>query len=305
MSRSAAALGAALVVGAAGPAHTARAAACCGGISSSEPFALPKFNQATAGVALSFEDDLGTRSSDGTSLGTGSWGSQDAHLVVGGVLRLGPDLQAGLSVPGVFRAVQVAQDHGTAVGLGDLALNGRWEIHDDDMCYLRRAQGWSPKLFEPSVHAVVHATLPTGRWQAREDDITGASITGRGYASVDAGLDLTKIWGVLGTNLSATGGWLSPVPSLVGGRPAVQWSAAVGLMAFYRYKSFLSLSASHHEELALQGGRLSTSGLSLSLAHYDLAHDNRYLLGLSAMGLPPARSTPIGWQAGVSWSHMF
>ncbi len=287
------------------PLRSAHAAACCGGVNSTDAFTLPKYNRATLGVALDYEKDLALRDAQGLSSGAGSWDSQDVTLAVGGVARLGPNLQAGLTVPTVARSVRVADDRGLSTGFGDVGLNGRWEIHDDDKCYLNPVGAWSPELLEPSVHALVRATLPTGRWEPTPGDVTGASVTGRGYASLDAGMDLSKMWGVLAGDINGTVGWMSPMPSLVGGRPALRLAASASLMAFYRYKSFVSLSASHREEVGLEGARVATTTVGLSVVHHDLERDHRMILGLGAIGLPPARSTPVGFQAGLSWARVF
>jgi len=286
-------------------APAAHAAACCGGISSSDTFILPRYNKATLGAALSLEDDLANRGSDGQNLGFGALRSQDARLVVGGAVRLASVLQAGLSVPLVLRSVRLGEESSSAVGLGDLGLSGRWEIYDDSSCYLNPVRGWSPEAYKPSIHLIARATLPSGRVEIREGDWLGASQVGRGYWTGDLGLDVNKVWGVLGADLSATGGYMAPLPSVEGGRTALRWGASAGIQAFFKYKSFVGLSGAHREELGLEGGRLASTDLSLSATWYDTHRDMRYLASFGALGLPPARSVPIGWQAGLSASHMF
>lgn len=286
-------------------APVAHAAACCGGISSSDTFVLPRYNKATLGAALSYEDDLANRGSDGQNLGFGAWQSRDARLVLGGAVRLASVLQAGVSAPLVLRNVSLADEASGAVGLGDLGLSGRWEIHDDGSCYMNPVHGWSPEAYKPSIHLIVRATLPTGRSSARDGDWLGASQLGRGYWTGDLGLDVNKVWGVLGADLSGTGGAMTPVSALVGGRTALRWNASAGIQAFFKYKSFVGLSGAHREELGLEGGRLASTDLSASATWYDLKHDMRYLVSAGALGLPLSRSVPVGWQGGLSVSHMF
>jgi hypothetical protein len=110
---------------------------------------------------------------------------------------------------------------------------------------------------------------------------------------------------VLGADLTGTGGYMAPLASLEGGRPALRWSASAGIQAFFKYKSFVGLSGAHREELGLSGGRLASTDLSLSATWYDVHRDMRYLVSAGALGLPPARSVPVGWQGGLSVSHMF
>lgn len=94
-------------------------------------------------------------------------------------------LQAGVSLPYVYRDRKQDDVAASASGLGDVAVNLGYEFLTD----------WSYSAWRPRGHAFVQLRVPTGASAIDESSLFSVHVRGRGYYSVGAGVLLTKSWG--------------------------------------------------------------------------------------------------------------
>lgn len=283
----AAALAALLGSGVAAPLF---AASCCGGANNTDQFALSKWRHAMAGVSPQFSRAWAVRDGDRNRV-SGTWRSDAVRLVAGGAYRVAPDWQVAAAVPGIFNSVAAGRAGAIGGGVGDLGAQVRYELLDEDTCFARPVTEMAWNEVKPSVHFFLRGTLPTGRPTSRATDALGASITGRGLWSAEAGVDVTKVWGRLGNGLSLAAGGQTPDRSAIDGVRALRWEAGAGVLYFPAYQRSLGLFVSHRQErgelLRVESTQLSLTGTLADVGAWWLRAT------VSAAGWLGGRNTPV------------
>jgi hypothetical protein len=274
----------------AGAAAPLWAASCCGGASNTDQFGLSKWRGAMVGVSPQISHAFAVRDGGGAEVG-GAWRSDAVRLVVGGAYRVAPDWQVAAAVPGLYNAISAGALASAGGGLGDAGLQVRYELLDEDTCFMRPVTEMAWDEVKPSVHLFLRGALPTGRPTSRATDGLGASITGRGLWTADAGVDVTKVWGRFGNSIGLSAGAQTPDRSGVDGVRAFRWEASAGLLVFPKYQRSLGLFVSHRQERAAELRVESTQvGLTATLADLGLWW---FRASVSAAGYVGGRNTPV------------
>ena len=290
----AAALLALLGWGVAAPSY---AASCCGGASNTDQFGLPKWRQALIGVSPQVSHAWAVRDAGGNQL-EGAWRSDALRLVLGGAYRVAPDWQVSAAVPLLVNRVGAGRMSSAGGGLGDVGLQVRYELIDEDSCFARPVTEMAWDEVKPSVHFFARAAAPSGRPTSLASDGLGASVTGRGLWTADAGLEVTKVWGRFGNSVGFALGGEAPDRSSADGVRAFRWEASGGLLVFPQYQRSIGLFLSHRQERAAELRVESTQlGLTGTLAGKG---DWWFRVSLSAAGLVAGRSTPVSLDGFVT-----
>lgn len=175
-------MAAALVCSAA--AVDARAQACCAGAGVFAPARLKLGEDALAGVQLKARDALGSLDPHGTWVANPSGTSElDFEQDLLGTFRPFGDLQLGFSVPLVETHRAVPSTSETGWGLGDVALNARYELIPPNSNNL------------PGFAILAGASLPTGRAIEDAKNPLATDATGLGSAQLSLGLDVERALG--------------------------------------------------------------------------------------------------------------
>lgn len=228
--------------------NSARAASCCGGSSSADAYVLPKLKHALAGFGVKSTIDWDMRDAQGNSLQLRRWKTLEQSLILGGSLRLHRNFQASISVPSTVRTVVAGTAQETGIGAGDIGLQARYEIVDEETCFLVPIQQVSWRDIKPSIHTVLKASLPSGRSTARSDNALAADVTGLGYWLMDAGIEITKVWGRFGNHIAATAGYQVPERAGLGLENAWRLGIDGSASWFWAYRKSLGLVVSHRRQ---------------------------------------------------------
>lgn len=180
-SRELALAAALLVSGVAGVAH---AQACCAGAGVFAPARLKLGEDALAGVQLKARSVSGSFAPDGSYLAAPSGTTElDFEQDLLGTVRPFGNLQLGISVP-LIETRRTAPGLGeTGWGLGDLALNARYELIPPNTSNL------------PGFAILAGASLPTGRAPEDATSPLATDATGLGSAQLSLGLDVERALG--------------------------------------------------------------------------------------------------------------
>jgi hypothetical protein len=287
------------------------AASCCGGANGADGFVLPKWERAMVGSSLRLEDTLDLRDSNGNALLTDQWRSTETKLATGGAIRLARDFQASASIPLIWKRVAAGTALSNGVGVGDAALQARYEIIDEETCIVRPVSEISWFDLKPSIHWVSSLTLPTGRTTGESDDPLGADVTGRGLWIGDSGIDFTKIWGRFGNSLQGNFGYQSGYEARdAESPPALRWSAGAGLLYFIEFQHSLALTVNHRRELFREdesGAKPPTiSTTSTTLTWNRIFAESRWWLraAVGQSGYLQGRNTPMLYDASFQVSKL-
>jgi hypothetical protein len=236
----------------------ALAAACCGG-----GFALPslissddQFQGSVTYIYGRVIDDV---------LPDGKWvkyqvADQTDTLKLDAAHLIADRWQIGASVPVIYRSHSDAQGSSSRTGFGDSAINLGYEVLPD----------WSYSTWRPKGLVFLQLTAPTGKSVYEDTDVRGASITGRGFWALGAGLLFTKSWGTLydaqvsgdvhrsfnrEVNNQAAGGVLHVHPGW-----GESLTAGVGLN-YRNVRLGLNLGLNYEDPVNVSGAASSTGGL--------------------------------------------
>ena len=298
------ALGLLMVTG--GP---ALAASCCGGASITDQFTVPKWERWMAGASLQFEHAFDMRLASGERVQADSWRNDETRLLLGGAYRLGKDWQAAAVLPLTHRRVTRGGETGNGFGPGDLSLQLRYEIMDEETCFLLPFRELTWDELKPSIHWVATVNTPTGRPTHRSLDSLGASVTGSGYWTVETGPQITKIWGAWGNSVDLQVGYQTfGGPEHGHHHPdALRWRVGGSLLYYPAYQQYIGVHMGHRREIPL--GAEDITGVeqtTLSLiGSYRHKGDGIWLRGsLGSAGLVQGRNAPVSLtgQVTVAWA---
>ncbi|RMF12142.1 MAG: hypothetical protein D6761_13135 [Candidatus Dadabacteria bacterium] len=272
-------------------------ASCCGGASTSDVFVLPKWQHWLVGAQLVEQVDVDQRDARGQRVGA-DWRNLETRLIAGAGARLASRLQAGLALPVVVRSVQAGGQRSFGGGPGDLATQFRVELLDEETCYARPFHTLNWNDLKPSIHLVVRQLFPSGRSTAHSADGLGADVTGRGVWSSEAGLDVTKVWGIIGQSLAASGAWERSIPA----EPVdASWrsSIAASLLYYPAYQRFVGVNWSWERSARSQAPDAVVHAVGLTGSGIWPERKLWVRGGLSLPGLVGGRATPVGVRLSV------
>jgi len=197
--RAARAIAAASLLIAAGVAaspRTAAAQACCVGTGLVTPARLRTFEAGAAGVQMRARSVIGSFDQGGGYATSGS-GNRDLGFEedLFGALRLGTRFQVGLWAPFVQTSRQYAGLSGFGGGVGDVAVNARFDAIDA-----------GTRGHWPGIAVLAALSLPTGQApdQGGQDDPLSTSGTGTGSLEGSLGLAFEEI---VGQGFVSVAGW--------------------------------------------------------------------------------------------------
>ncbi len=285
---------------------SAQAASCCGGASVTDQFVVPKWERALVGLSMQVSHDLDMRNAAGERINAQTWSNTETRLIAGGAHRLGTDWQAGLSLPLVVRHTTAGDLTSTGYGIGDIGLQLRYEIIDEDTCFLRPFRELAWNELKPSLHLVMNLTAPTGRPTHRSTDNLAASVTGRGYWMGDTGLQVTKVWGQWGNSLEGSIGYQLPTSGNPL-HPALRWSVGGSALFYPAYRKYVGVHLGYREELAMGTDDSAQAALTASLLASWVPTEGAWWLrgsfGPSGYGI--GRNTPVSWQGLLTLAKTF
>ncbi len=284
---------------------TALAASCCGGASATDAFVMPKYNHWLFGATYQAQHDFARRDKNG-DYQSSSYGNTENKLTLGGTWRPYKDIQATLSVPLTVRTVAVPGQRATGFYLGDIGLQARYEILDEETCFLIPVQKLNWHDMKPTVHWVLKGSLPSGRSAARSNAPLGEDVTSQGYWLVDTGIEITKIWGRWGNSMGALVGYQTPEPVSAHLRKALRIGLDGSLMLFFAYKQSVGLSVSHRRQHWTGAGshkQVTTNGSLFT----SLIFSNGWLLRANTgpTGWLQGINNFVGWQGAVTVGHLW
>ena len=195
-SRSRSALLALAAVAVLGVASSADAQACCAGAGVFAPARLKLKEDALVGMQLTGRDVIGSFSPQGIYVpAPGGTNEMDLEQDLLATVRPFGNLQVGLLVPLVETRRAVPQLAETGWGIGDIALDGRYELVPPNTSNL------------PGLAIIGGVSLPTGRAPEDARSPLGTDATGLGSAQISLGLDVERAIGNLLLDASGNMTW--------------------------------------------------------------------------------------------------
>ncbi|MBS2032749.1 MAG: transporter [Deltaproteobacteria bacterium] len=183
-SRSRSALAALLGLALLGLAARADAQACCAGAGVFAPARLKLNEDALVGMQVTGRDIIGSFGPSGAFLASpGGTTEMDLEQDLLATVRPFGNLQLGLLVPLVETRRSVPTLAETGWGIGDVALDGRYEIVPPNTSNL------------PGLAVIGGVSLPTGRAPEDAHSPLGTDATGLGSAQLSLGLDVERAVG--------------------------------------------------------------------------------------------------------------
>lgn len=280
------------------------AASCCGGASATDRFTVPKFNKLVVGMALDSEYDYAVRNADGKASPAG-WSSFDNRLTVGGGYRLGKDWQGSLSLPIVSRYIQAGRYIGFGLFPGDIGVQIRYELLDEETCFAIPIQQLNWHDVKPSIHFVLRSSVPSGRSVAESRTDLAADATGSGYWTVEGGIEVTKIWGRWGNSFSLSGGWQKAKPAAGHLPQAWRWNVGTSVLYFFAYRRSLGLYVGSSGEHWRDDAPAARRWLGNMIFSYIFNNLLWLRASAGATGLPGSHNVATGPTLSVSLAKMW